>query len=493
MTNILDCTFRDGGYYTEWCFSDAFVANYCDLINSLRIKAIEIGYINPSTGTFKGEFFHLHSSVYEKIRSKIYSHIEVGVMIDLKLVDDCEQVIRLLKRVSSNIDFVRFAVAPTDFSKFKVVAKGLSDRGIKICANLMYAHLYCQDESIFEKFLSNFASFDFAVVNIVDSFGCMDPDQVTALTKQFCLHYESVGFHGHDNLSLAAANALAAVNAGAIWVDSTFSGMGRGAGNLSTELAVSLFSFSSDTGGCIAKIEEMMRPLKDEFKWGSSVPYMYAAKMGLPQKNVMELMALKRLDGVEVCEYLSEDKLRFVPNSLGKNFINIEPGDFKVSLFVSASEKYIISTTQVEYLMRNFHLDQIYVCGLNAVEKNMHLISRFTSIISIIDTGSRLQKVEDKIGLCGCRLIALPPHSSLNRFENIGSTLSYSNPLEYILEKSVDFDGSLILLYGFDGASNFELRSETQTLLDKIGAIGLSINSLTPTEYTLKRCSMNFE
>src|SRR5439155_24203675 len=44
-----------------------------------------------------------------------------------------------------------------------------------------------------------------------------------------------VGFHGHNNLLLANANSLAAVQAGASTIDTTLLGMGRGGGNAQTE------------------------------------------------------------------------------------------------------------------------------------------------------------------------------------------------------------------------------------------------------------------
>ena len=46
-----------------------------------------------------------------------------------------------------------------------------------------------------------------------------------------------MGFHGHSNLGLSQANALAAVAAGADEIDCGLLGMARSAGNCATELA----------------------------------------------------------------------------------------------------------------------------------------------------------------------------------------------------------------------------------------------------------------
>ena len=45
-----------------------------------------------------------------------------------------------------------------------------------------------------------------------------------------------VGFHGHNNLSLAVANTLAAIEEGATWIDCAVRGFGAGAGNTATEV-----------------------------------------------------------------------------------------------------------------------------------------------------------------------------------------------------------------------------------------------------------------
>ena len=49
-----------------------------------------------------------------------------------------------------------------------------------------------------------------------------------------------LGYHGHDNLSLAMANTLRAIEEGAVLVDSSLQGMGRSAGNTVTEVLVAI-------------------------------------------------------------------------------------------------------------------------------------------------------------------------------------------------------------------------------------------------------------
>lgn len=43
MFKILDCTLRDGGYYTNWDFSPEVIDAYIQAMNQLPIDYLEIG------------------------------------------------------------------------------------------------------------------------------------------------------------------------------------------------------------------------------------------------------------------------------------------------------------------------------------------------------------------------------------------------------------------------------------------------------------------
>jgi 4-hydroxy-2-oxovalerate aldolase len=75
-----------------------------------------------------------------------------------------------------------------------------------------------------------------------------------------------IGFHGHQNLSLAVANSLAAVAAGATVIDCCTCGLGAGAGNTATEVFAAVcelegISTGVDVAAAMAAAEEVVRPL----------------------------------------------------------------------------------------------------------------------------------------------------------------------------------------------------------------------------------------
>jgi isopropylmalate/homocitrate/citramalate synthase len=79
---------------------------------------------------------------------------------------------------------------------------------------------------------------------VVDTIGACGPEAVEFLVRQVC---EWVGpkipvhFHGHDDFGMATACAIAAVRAGATWIQGTINGMGERAGNADIgEIALAL-------------------------------------------------------------------------------------------------------------------------------------------------------------------------------------------------------------------------------------------------------------
>ena len=99
------------------------------------------------------------------------------------------------------------------------------------------------------------------VVYVTDSAGALLPDgvkaRVAALREALPAGVE-VGFHGHQNLALGVGNTLAAIAAGASWVDACTRGLGAGAGNTPTEaLAAACARAGIETGVDVLQIAEI--------------------------------------------------------------------------------------------------------------------------------------------------------------------------------------------------------------------------------------------
>ena len=102
-----------------------------------------------------------------------------------------------------------------------------------------------------------------------------------------------IGCHMHNNMSLGFANAMAAVDAGASWVDSTVLGMGRGPGNAQTEyLAVELSRrglADLDVVPLLPIVTGDFADLQRTYGWGASVYYFLSAAHNIHPTYIQEM------------------------------------------------------------------------------------------------------------------------------------------------------------------------------------------------------------
>ncbi|NJM23243.1 MAG: hypothetical protein HC907_33615, partial [Richelia sp. SM1_7_0] len=153
---------------------------------------------------------------------------------------------------------------------------------------------------------------------LVDSYGACYPNQVREAVK-FAVDNlpQKIGFHGHDNINLAFANALAALEAGVDILDSTVLGMGRGAGNLRTELIIAYLAQVFDKPidlSSLADLLESFQKMKNHYGWGSELPYIISGLADLPQKDVMEWLGKKRYSTSTVVQTLQGKQQNAFPN-----------------------------------------------------------------------------------------------------------------------------------------------------------------------------------
>ncbi len=129
--------------------------------------------------------------------------------------------------------------------------------GMEAVGFLMMSHMAPVEKLIEQAKLME--SYGADIVYMTDSAGYLLPEQVTerigALRQE--LQCE-IGFHGHNNLSMAMANSVAAIKAGATRIDGSVRCFGAGAGNTQTEvLAAVCERMGIKTGIDLYKIQDL--------------------------------------------------------------------------------------------------------------------------------------------------------------------------------------------------------------------------------------------
>ena len=285
---ILDCTLRDGGYYTDWDFSPELVSNYIQAMNELPIDYLELGYRNSPSKKYLGKMGYCPVPVLKEIRR--FSTKKLAVMLNEKstLPSDLDS---LLKPIVCYVDMVRLAIDPKNIDRAIILAKAVKGYGFEVGFNVMYMSTWLANQEFLDKLNQIDGVAD--LFCMVDSFGGITPSEVKEIigivrSKTTC----PIGFHGHDNLQLGLINTLISIDNGVDFVDGTILGMGRGAGNLKMEL---LLTYLNKQGldvdfNVLGDIITVFQPLLEKYKWGTQLPYMISGANSIPQKEVMELV-----------------------------------------------------------------------------------------------------------------------------------------------------------------------------------------------------------
>lgn len=263
---LLDCTLRDGGNQNDWRFTRRDAKTIVAGLDAGRVDVIEVGYRGGSGSadmSTAGESALSPASYLRALPRPAHARLAVMVVPTVCPPEAVEDL------PACGVDMVRLASYPWNIGEIGEHVRRARGIGLTVGVNLMAASYADADD--LRRAATVVGHLDPDVFYLADSFGAMNPDSVAerlALVSEHCGC--ALGFHGHDNLGLAAANALAAIDAGATWIDASLRGMARGAGNLVTERAAALlaswerFDVDFDVGAVCETAEYVAREVLPE-------------------------------------------------------------------------------------------------------------------------------------------------------------------------------------------------------------------------------------
>lgn len=305
---FLDCTPRDGGYYNNWDFGPEQLNRYMQAVHAAGVDIVELGFRFIRTDGFKGPCAYSTESFLEGLT--VPAGLAVAVMVnaaDLFVADDLETTLARLFPVPADqtpVDLVRFACHAREFSTALPAADLLHAQGYRVGFNVMQIADRSQSEVV--ALAQAAARHPVEVFYFADSMGSMTPDQTRQIISWLRDGWSGpVGVHTHDNMGLALANTLAALDAGATWVDSTVTGMGRGPGNARTEeLALELESLRPQRDVSFSRLLDLVAqdfgPMKAECGWGTNPFYYLSGKYGFHPTYIQEMLADRRFGTDEI-------------------------------------------------------------------------------------------------------------------------------------------------------------------------------------------------
>lgn len=236
MVEYHDLTIRDGCHAISHKLTADMIKKHCIFAERSKIPVIEIGHGN-GLGASSILIGNAALSDIEMISlAKTYlknTKLSVHVIPGLATIErDIEPAINL------GVDIFRIASHCTEASMTKSHIEYLSSRGKTVYGALMMCAT-CSLDILVEE-VKKMKSYGASAVIIMDSTGSFTPDKVEECFKELSKIGIKLGFHAHNNVGLAVANSLMAIQWGAEIIDATVRGFGAGAGNTPLEIMTAI-------------------------------------------------------------------------------------------------------------------------------------------------------------------------------------------------------------------------------------------------------------
>lgn len=527
---IIDCTFRDGGYYNNWDFSIELINEYLASMDAAKIDYVEIGFRSFDKHGFKGACAY---STDDFIRAlSVPASLKIGVMVNAaELINHPQGVVeaaKLLFSLASNspVSLVRIACHIHEFEKSLEACLWLKKAGYTVGINLM--QIADRTEAEIQKIgaLANESAVD--VLYFADSLGGMDPvhtAQTIRVLRQFWKG--ELGIHAHDNMGNAIANNLRAIEEGVTWADSTVTGMGRGPGNSQTEYMIlerdRLLGNKTNITPLLVLMRKHFLPMQHKYAWGKNPYYYMAGQYGIHPSYIQEILndprysepeilfaidSLQKTGGKKFSISAMEDAMGMHSNNASgswaprseiqnREVLILGPGPSlkrnqeAIQAYIRKKEPFVIALNTLAVIDED-------LINLRVACHPFRLLADCKNYLSLpqplaIPVGNVQKDVLKVLSSVDLRDFGLSIASSMFKFGECSAITSSPLVIAYALALATSGNATRILLAGFDGYASDDPRTiEMNDLLEIYQATpgSKSLLAITPTKFKIYSSSV---
>ena len=281
---LVDVTLRDGGIVINFDYGIERMQRIKSVLETSGVEYIETGYIDEKKGSPEGRTCFDNETSIEKtlLSSGKKPGVQYLAMIDYGTYD----VNQLKPRTETGIDGIRLAFHKENWKSSIEWGKTILSKGYDLYIQPMVSMRYSDEEYKQLIQVCNMELSDARGFYVVDSFGQMDNMALLhklEIADQYVSMSMKLGFHAHNNRQMAYSNALAFVDFNArhdMMLDASIMGMGKGAGNLCTELIeANLVNEGKNYNSNVIyeAISEYFADQQKKTPWGYSLDYYLAS------------------------------------------------------------------------------------------------------------------------------------------------------------------------------------------------------------------------
>lgn len=262
--SLTDVTLRDGMHAVSHQLTTEDMVKVAVALDEAKVDIIEVTHGDGIGGSsLQYGFGKQTNEEYLQAVVPRLKHARVSVLLvpgigTLHMLKSAEEI---------GIKTVRVATHCTEADVAAQHIRYCRDKKLDTVGFLMMSHMITSDKLVEQA--KKMESYGANCIYVTDSAGALTPDGVTErinAVREGVASDVEIGFHAHNNLSLAVANSLAAIRSGANRIDASLAGLGAGAGNTPIEvLATVLEKVNIPSEVNIYKLmdaaEDIVRPL----------------------------------------------------------------------------------------------------------------------------------------------------------------------------------------------------------------------------------------
>ena len=487
--SVLDCTLRDGGYINDFRFGRKVINEIIDGLSKASIDIIECGFLRSGCvdedQTLYDSVEAIKKVIGEKSPNALYvAMIQVGAIG----IDDIQD------RDCDSIDGIRLTFHENEISDAIDFGRKLIDKGYKLFMQPVGTTSY-DDQTLIDLVYK---------INMLKPFAFYMVDTLGKMYKNDLLHMFylidhnlddriTLGFHSHNNLQMSFANAqeLTQINTKRnLIIDASVLGMGRGAGNLNTELLVQYLNVNQGLKYDVFRIMNIMdlyiKPLMKKYSWGYDAAYYLAAITECHPNYASFLLNMQTLQIRDIGtilnglsrdkrsifdkEYIKEEYMKYMDNYVddtdtckmikasiaSRKILLLAPGkSFRsqiksVNELKNTNEYYVVS---INFVPKDIEIDTVFISNTKRFQNTNNLLNdqRFNVVVTsnikndiadfwIVNYSSYLNEDTSILDNAGLMCINLLLHIGAREFVLAGFDGFSANTKENFYEESLYFD-----------------------------------------------------
>jgi len=234
---FFDSTLRDGSHAVKHRITLGQIREYCRIVDGSGVYVVIVGHGNGlgASSLQVGLSLHTDKEMITTARKEL-KKTKLGAFLIPgfgTIKDD------LAPALKAGVDVVCVGIHCTEADVTQQHIEYIASKGKEAYGVLMMYHMTSKERLLEEA--KKMQSYGAKGIIIMDSAGSSTPQMVTETIGHLSENLDiEVGFHAHNNLGMAVASSLLAIESGASIIDGTTRGFGAGAGNCQLEALLAL-------------------------------------------------------------------------------------------------------------------------------------------------------------------------------------------------------------------------------------------------------------